>query len=311
MSNGHPQIDPEFAALLYPLEGRDRELLEESILREGCRDPLTVWDGILLDGHNRLKICKKHGIGYRVTTIELPDRIAAMDWIDANQLGRRNVSPEQAQVIRGRLYNRRKKQATGFDDRKSSKTSVDQIDPRETTAQQVARETGVSEATVKRDGQFVEAVDKLREALPDLQGQEFPKSRVIEAAKHLDDLDEARAILTGKAKREQVPTDALGQPIEGTIADDFARKGEMQSLVSQINKILATLRDGAKKRDPLFIALNMQAIEVDLRGVRHRLKSAMPYAICPYCAGDGCKACLKRGWVGKFVYDHAPREMKA
>ena len=31
----------------------------------------------------------------------------------------------------------------------------------------------------------------------------------------------------------------------------------------------------------------------------------------PYCAGDGCKACLRRGWVGKFVYDNAPDEMKA
>ena len=31
-----------------------------------------------------------------------------MDWIDANQLGRRNLTPDQMSYIRGRLYNRKK-----------------------------------------------------------------------------------------------------------------------------------------------------------------------------------------------------------
>ena len=35
------------------------------------------------------------------------------NWIDANQLGRRNLTPEQQTFIRGRWYNRTKKAVGG------------------------------------------------------------------------------------------------------------------------------------------------------------------------------------------------------
>jgi hypothetical protein len=57
-------IDPEFRRLIPPLGAEERQGLEESLMREGCRDPLVVWrngDRTLLDGHNRLEICRAHG----------------------------------------------------------------------------------------------------------------------------------------------------------------------------------------------------------------------------------------------------------
>jgi len=42
------------------------------------RDALVTWQGIVLDGHNRLAICRKHGLTYNTTGIDLPDRDAAM-----------------------------------------------------------------------------------------------------------------------------------------------------------------------------------------------------------------------------------------
>ena len=45
--------------------------------------------------------------------IALSDESAAMDWIDANQLGRRNLTPDQMSYIRGRLYNRKKQKHGG------------------------------------------------------------------------------------------------------------------------------------------------------------------------------------------------------
>jgi len=38
-----------------------------------------------------------------------------MDWIDANQLGRRNLTPDQRSIIRGRRYNRMKRQGARTD----------------------------------------------------------------------------------------------------------------------------------------------------------------------------------------------------
>lgn len=58
------KIDKEFAALIPALSPDELAQLERSLLAEGCRDPLIVWKekNILLDGHNRLSICRQHDI---------------------------------------------------------------------------------------------------------------------------------------------------------------------------------------------------------------------------------------------------------
>lgn len=56
-----------------------------------------VWKetGILLDGHNRFAICKKHGIPFKTIAKSFADRTAAEVWMLENQLARRNVTPFQ------------------------------------------------------------------------------------------------------------------------------------------------------------------------------------------------------------------------
>lgn len=87
------KIDPEFAALIPPLEWEEREQLEKNILADGCRDPLTAWQGTLVDGHNRHEICTTHGIPFDVCEMEFADREEAKVWMINNQLGRRNLPP--------------------------------------------------------------------------------------------------------------------------------------------------------------------------------------------------------------------------
>ena len=86
------KIDPEFKNLIPPLQDDEFKQLEENILSEGCRDPLTVWGNILIDGHNRYDICKKHDIPFRTIEREFDSRDDAIIWIIKNQFGRRNLS---------------------------------------------------------------------------------------------------------------------------------------------------------------------------------------------------------------------------
>jgi N6-adenosine-specific RNA methylase IME4 len=165
------QIDAEFKALIPPLAPDELAQLEANILRDGCRDPLVVWDGILIDGHNRHEICTKHNIRFETVSMFFEDRDAAMDWMDANQLGRRNLQPQQASVLRGRIYNRRKKAA-------HRPEKGDQNDPviPQRTAEVIAKETGVSPATIKRDGKLAEEVETDPELLAALNDRtEFKK----------------------------------------------------------------------------------------------------------------------------------------
>jgi len=97
-------IDAEFRTLIPALSKDERAQLEASVLAEGCRDALVVWQGILLDGHNRYEICTAHSLPFETVEIDLPDREAAITWIINNQLGRRNLTPEQASYLRGKRY---------------------------------------------------------------------------------------------------------------------------------------------------------------------------------------------------------------
>lgn len=186
-------IDEEFATMIPPLSDEEFTLLEESILRDGCRDALVVWAEpcILLDGHNRKRICEAHGIPYATTTIELPNREAAEDWIDTNQLGRRNLTPDQASLLRGRRYNRAKKAPYGRADRDFS--GGNNCTPK--TAERLAEQHGVSPRTIKNDGQFARAVDELRPHVPDIErrvmtGDIPSRQEVIEAAKEPERAEE-------------------------------------------------------------------------------------------------------------------------
>ena len=55
----HVTIDPEFKSLITPLTDEEKNLLEQSIGQEACRDPLVTWRGILVDGHHRYEICTR------------------------------------------------------------------------------------------------------------------------------------------------------------------------------------------------------------------------------------------------------------
>lgn len=86
-------IDSELKAWIDPLSAEEYALLEASILRDGCRDPLVVWNGWLLDGHNRYEICRKHGIEFQ--TFEkagLKTKEDVKIWMIENQMGRRNAT---------------------------------------------------------------------------------------------------------------------------------------------------------------------------------------------------------------------------
>jgi ParB family chromosome partitioning protein len=84
-------IDPEFKALIPPLAPEELAQLEANILADGCRDPLVIWHGILIDGHNRFAICCKHGLTFQTVEREFADRQDAELWMIGNQMGRRNL----------------------------------------------------------------------------------------------------------------------------------------------------------------------------------------------------------------------------
>jgi hypothetical protein len=79
--------------LLPPLTETEFTGLEESILKDGCLSPLVVWNNILVDGHHRYEICRKHQIPYAIKKVELDNLDNAKLWAWQHQENRRNLTP--------------------------------------------------------------------------------------------------------------------------------------------------------------------------------------------------------------------------
>ncbi len=88
-----PTINPAFQALIPPLQPEELDQLEANLLADGCRDPLVTWKGVLVDGHNRMAICQKHGKFFEVVEKSFRDEDEVKVWIIRNQFGRRNLTP--------------------------------------------------------------------------------------------------------------------------------------------------------------------------------------------------------------------------
>ncbi len=84
-------ISPKFENALPPLQEGEMTLLRKSLLEEGCRDALVVFQGTLVDGHNRYRICHENGIPFSITELDRANEDEAFLWLIENQLGRRNV----------------------------------------------------------------------------------------------------------------------------------------------------------------------------------------------------------------------------
>ena len=172
------KIDPEFKSLIDPLTSEEFKQLEQNLINDGCIDAVRVWhkveqdEIILLDGHNRLEICKKHALEFAAESFEFNDRQEAIDWMIQHQLGRRNLSPDQVSYLRGLQY-RREKQKRGAPEgnnnaeKQSGKSChfvSEEIDSQPELAKTesiLAAQHNVSPRTIRYDAKYSEAVDQV------------------------------------------------------------------------------------------------------------------------------------------------------
>lgn len=91
------KVISEFRNLLPKLTPEESKALEDSIRREGVREPLVIWKEkkILVDGHNRRDICKKLKIKPTTRVQSFGSKEAVKLWILENQASRRNMTSFQ------------------------------------------------------------------------------------------------------------------------------------------------------------------------------------------------------------------------
>jgi hypothetical protein len=323
------QIDPEIKSLIRPLSEEECCQLRANLLLEGCRDPLVTWRGILLDGHNRFEICSAADIAYSVCDLsaKLATREEAIDWVLANQLGRRNLTAEEISYYRGLRYNRdklamgRPKEECGQNDPLITGEGVRPAPLR--TSERMAREYGVSEVTIRRDGGFAEAVEAIGSKSPEvkqkiLAGGGFTKEEVMALARDaglLDELarDKEQAIADLREKLEALKRERFREEQQRLAAQERANLAEsvIGTKNQRIEQLEWQLKGHPSISDAAFAFLeatvvhweaHQEVYEAILTGKAQLQPQAIPWAEDVIALGKAIERLLPQGSTGRLFY---------
>ncbi len=146
-------VDREFAAVMPPLQPEEKLRLEESIVRDGCKSALLVWDGILVDGHHRFEICERLGVPYRTEGLQFGSRDEALAWSIQWHLGRRHLTTYARVTLALKMEGYFK--AAGLK-RKAHLVNSPKVNTRES----IARLAAVGDSTVKEVKYIQENADE-------------------------------------------------------------------------------------------------------------------------------------------------------
>ena len=233
-----PTVLPEMAELLPPLTGEQLAALEADILKNGCYSPVIVnEDMVVIDGHNRQRLCEQHGLPYQMAVFSFEDMLEAKQWALDTQKGRRNLDKWELGKIALRLKpdieaRARENMGTRTDLSATLPKGSEPVD----TRRELADAVGLGERTMGKVMQIDEhAPAAVKEALDsgDLsinqgynitrQVRELPEEQREEAA--------ALAVELEKAKKEIRQCDAEADR-RGRIADLFCKAFEKAVLLT-------------------------------------------------------------------------------
>ena len=201
------RIDPEFRDKIPPLTEAEFQQLRENIIQDGeVYEPICVWNGTIVDGHNRWKIIQEYPeIPYRIKEMNFADKWEAAEWMYRKQLGRRNLTDEQKTYMIGKMYEARKQAHGGQIPR--SRQNDDTLKGR--TSEQIANELNIGRKTVERSEKFAKGVDALKENNPEAAemvlcgGSGVTKQEISDLPKKTEEEQQefAEAIVSGALKQ--------------------------------------------------------------------------------------------------------------
>ena len=236
-------IEKELKNFIPSLSKEEYQQLEKNLLEEGCRDPLIAWERgnelVLIDGFNRHKICTQHDIVYQIEKKQFKDQEEAKDYMINNQLGRRNLHPDQLSYFRGLKYERMKKQNRGYD----QILSKGQNDL--STADKLAQEFKVSEKTIKRDAEYSRGIELIGESNPKLKHD----------------------ILSGKAKVKKSDIQELAKSKNDSSIEQIKNEADLYNKAQALRKQKEEQKQQEKQREEQQLQVEKQQKVADAQQV--------------------------------------------
>jgi len=254
-------IDEEFKSLLPALDKETYARLEENLLLYGCRDAITLWNGIIIDGHNRYAICAENDIPFKTVDMEFGNRDEALIWIINTQVSRRNLTPIQMSHLRG-LHYRTIKKIQGENLHNTMKSQNGTSDG--SAKGHLAEQYKVSKNTILRDAKLSESIDAIGEVSPEAKRQILAGEISINkntlggiSALPAEEVEKlANKIESGEYDKRQNKTNAETELSENSYLEILQR---FETEIAKITERLFTnLRKRAKNSEPVKLKTSLR-----------------------------------------------------
>lgn len=272
------KINPEFERYLAPLEQEEVKLLEEDILVNGVRESIKIWQGYIVDGHHRYRIAKHYGYEIRTEELDLASEAEVIEWMSANQLGRRNLTPAAYSILLGELYDRRRAQGGEG-----------------TTAEEIAEGFGVSERTVRRGAQ-------IKRALADIGDEELEDALKAGKVSQKEVLDKIKA----RDEAANTPTYKNGftQAVE-------KMAHQLDGAISRVRTTIAALDALFGQHDQLLRAFapELATFHTKLEEEQREAFRLKHLYVCPADEHRDCD-CFGAGYVDSVTFDQMVEKLK-
>ena len=178
---------------------------------------MSIWGNTLVDGHNRYAILQKHPeICFSTMPLRFANREEALAWICKNQLGRRNLTPEQKKFLVGKQYSIEHRKPGGNGNNQYTATTQetvqeelcqnDTIPPVSSEAsirKKIAEQHHVSESYVSRSEKFMKGVEIMEELVPGMQ------EKILSGQTKIRDADMHRLARADFPNRKQIVHEIL------------------------------------------------------------------------------------------------------
>nr|WP_326165689.1 hypothetical protein [uncultured Oscillibacter sp.] len=242
---------PEMEQLLPPLSAEQFSSLERDILESGCYAPINVNEElVIVDGHNRFRICKKHGLPFRMLVFSFADLLEAKQWALETQRGRRNLSLWELGQIALKL---KPELETAAKARQGRRTDLSVNSPKShlsfDTRKEMAQVVGIGEQAMGRIAWLSEDVPQaLKDALERKEVSVNRGWKILKALQQLPEEERENAVTEMIAAVREINRIDAEAERKGKIASLFCKAYERAVLLTPTSENIRCWVEGARMR---------------------------------------------------------------
>lgn len=153
--------DRVFLSLSVPLQPEQERELEESLLLDGCREPIITWNGVIIDGHKRYHFCSAEGIEYSTEEMDFLSTEEAISWVCRKHIPKYGKKSVPYRYLVGRFYKAQKEIYREIRKQPESMRRI-QLNPEwDRVSYYIAEELNLHHATIESHGAYAAAMEQI------------------------------------------------------------------------------------------------------------------------------------------------------